>query len=138
MLVFILSTLIILSQFSFVKSLGRLRDAPVQDGLCDASVKSYSGYFEVSSGVDKNYFFWLFESRDTPATDPLILWLTGGPGIFEYISYIDYILKIATNDYFNKVAHRNSHYSLKTDPVRLLQMASALKITLSRGIVRPI
>ena len=85
MLALILSTLILSSHLSTVKSLGRLRDAPVQNGLCDASVKSYSGYFEVSSGIDKNYFFWMFESRDTPATDPLILWLTGGPGRFGII-----------------------------------------------------
>ena len=58
---------------------GSLKDAPVE-GLCDASVKSYSGYFNVASGHDKNYFFWLFESRSEPSTDPLVMWLTGGPG----------------------------------------------------------
>ncbi len=25
-------------------------------------------------------FYWVFQSRDTPSTDPLVLWLTGGPG----------------------------------------------------------
>ena len=81
LLVYVLPAIIFSSCLSVVISVGRLRDAPVQEGLCDATVKSYSGYFEVSSGVDKNYFFWLFESRDVPSTDPLILWLTGGPGI---------------------------------------------------------
>jgi len=65
-----------------ILSLGTLKDAPVEAGICDASVKSYSGYFEVSSGNDKNYFFWLFESRSSPSKDPLIIWLTGGPGYF--------------------------------------------------------
>ncbi len=57
-----------------------LREQPVENGLCDATVKSYSGYFGVDSGVDKNYFYWLFESRATPASDPLVMWLNGGPG----------------------------------------------------------
>ena len=56
-----------------------LKSAPVE-GLCDATVKSESGYFSVESGIDKNYFYWLFESRATPSTDPLIMWLNGGPG----------------------------------------------------------
>ena len=25
-------------------------------------------------------FYWFFESRSAPATDPVLLWMTGGPG----------------------------------------------------------
>jgi cathepsin A (carboxypeptidase C) len=38
-----------------------------------------TGYLDVV-GEDKNFFFWFFESRSKPSTDPLILWLNGGPG----------------------------------------------------------
>ena len=53
-------------------------------GQCDADVVSRSGYFTTTGSGnddgDKNYFFWMFESRNDPANDPVVLWLTGGPG----------------------------------------------------------
>jgi len=48
------------------------------DSICD-EVKQYAGYFKLTTG-DKNYFYWSFESRNEPSTDPVILWMTGGPG----------------------------------------------------------
>ena len=66
-----------------------LKDAPVENGFCDATVKSSSGYFNVKSGVDKNYFHWFFESRsETQATDPVIVWLTGGPGCSSQLALL--------------------------------------------------
>ena len=47
--------------------------------FCDPEVQQYAGYFSLSTG-DKHYFYWYFESRNSPATAPLVLWLTGGPG----------------------------------------------------------
>jgi len=29
---------------------------------------------------DDDIFYWVFQSRSAPSTDPLVLWLTGGPG----------------------------------------------------------
>lgn len=60
----------------------------VDKSFCDAdsSGKSYSGYVDLSGSAfdvdeSKNYFYWFFESRsEDPSKDPLILWLTGGPG----------------------------------------------------------
>jgi len=46
--------------------------------LCDP-VKQYSGYFNLTTG-DKHYFYWFFESRNAPKTDPVVMWMTGGPG----------------------------------------------------------
>jgi cathepsin A (carboxypeptidase C) len=49
-------------------------------GLCD-SVQQYSGYFKLNTGKrPKNYFYWFFESRNAPKTDPVVMWMTGGPG----------------------------------------------------------
>jgi cathepsin A (carboxypeptidase C) len=46
--------------------------------ICD-TVKQYSGYFAINNST-KNYFYWFFESRSQPSTDPVTLWMTGGPG----------------------------------------------------------
>lgn len=50
--------------------------------ICDPGVKQYSGYFKLTTSklTTKNYFYWFFESRSAPSTDPVLLWLTGGPG----------------------------------------------------------
>eukprot|EP00746_Dinoflagellata_sp_MGD_P132289 gnl/MRDRNA2_/MRDRNA2_66023_c0_seq3.p1 gnl/MRDRNA2_/MRDRNA2_66023_c0~~gnl/MRDRNA2_/MRDRNA2_66023_c0_seq3.p1 ORF type:complete len:519 (+),score=113.29 gnl/MRDRNA2_/MRDRNA2_66023_c0_seq3:108-1559(+) len=50
----------------------------VDPKLCDPSVKQTAGYLKASP--ISSYFFWLFESKSAPATDPLIMWLSGGPG----------------------------------------------------------
>ncbi|KAK9710395.1 hypothetical protein K7432_008444 [Basidiobolus ranarum] len=46
--------------------------------LCDPSVKQISGYLDLDD--NQHFFFWFFESRSNPGTDPLVLWLNGGPG----------------------------------------------------------
>ncbi|KAM3502173.1 hypothetical protein MY11210_009145 [Beauveria gryllotalpidicola] len=42
-------------------------------------VKQYAGYLDDNS-QDKHLFYWFFESRNDPAKDPVVLWLSGGPG----------------------------------------------------------
>jgi cathepsin A (carboxypeptidase C) len=37
-----------------------------------------SGILDLGNGDDM--FYWLFNSRQDPSTDPLVIWLTGGPG----------------------------------------------------------
>lgn len=49
-------------------------------GLESPSVGQYAGYFKCDL-TQQNMFYYFFESRSpTPTEDPLILWLTGGPG----------------------------------------------------------
>ena len=53
---------------------------PGKDGVCETTpgVNSYSGF--VNLAPDVHVFFWFFESRSNPSTDPMTLWLNGGPG----------------------------------------------------------
>lgn len=50
----------------------------VNPNLCDTSVNQTAGYLKANASSE--YFFWLFESQSEPSTDPLIMWLSGGPG----------------------------------------------------------
>ena len=53
--------------------------------ICDPNVQQYSGYLK-AGGTNNEYFYWFFESRNDPSTDPLIMWLTGNQ---KYISTPD-------------------------------------------------
>lgn len=43
-------------------------------------IDSYSGFLTVNKLYESNLFFWYFKSRNCPASDPVVLWLQGGPG----------------------------------------------------------
>jgi serine carboxypeptidase-like clade 4 len=45
-----------------------------------SAVKEHYGYIPVNPTYDANLFYWMFESQKDPANDPVVLWLTGGPG----------------------------------------------------------
>ncbi|KAJ3000216.1 hypothetical protein HDV02_000129 [Globomyces sp. JEL0801] len=48
--------------------------------LCDPN---YSGYLDFKDD-DRHFYFWFFESRSKPETDPVVLWLNGGPGCSSF------------------------------------------------------
>jgi len=61
--------------------IGSLLETKSSEALCDKKVSQKHGYFKLSGGTDKEYFYWLFEARDAKPEDaPLVMWLTGGPG----------------------------------------------------------
>lgn len=55
-----------------------LYNASDPNAFCDPTVTSWSGYVDTIDG--KSFFFYFFESRDKPDSDPILMWLTGGPG----------------------------------------------------------
>ncbi|KAI0170965.1 Alpha/Beta hydrolase protein [Pestalotiopsis sp. NC0098] len=46
--------------------------------ICDAGSRQWNGWIHVSP--EKSLFYWFFESRSNPTTDPVVLWINGGPG----------------------------------------------------------
>ncbi|KAF4922345.1 Carboxypeptidase Y-like protein [Colletotrichum viniferum] len=49
--------------------------------VCNSSTPGVSGFIDSNIGDDESHmFFWLFDSKNDPSSDPLILWMTGGPG----------------------------------------------------------
>ena len=74
----VLAAAAVASAASVVKDLekGYLRDVKAVNGLCD-TVPQEAGYFNIDAKTNKNYFYWSFSSRNNPATDPVVLWLTG-------------------------------------------------------------
>lgn len=44
----------------------------------------HSGLVDITN--DDDMFYWWFESRSDPKNDPLVLWLTGGPGCASEIA----------------------------------------------------
>jgi cathepsin A (carboxypeptidase C) len=56
----------------------------VDPDFCDPAAISRAGYFGLEGSAvndgSKNYFYWMFETKNNAENDPVILWLTGGPG----------------------------------------------------------
>uniref|UniRef100_K3X2F0 Carboxypeptidase n=1 Tax=Globisporangium ultimum (strain ATCC 200006 / CBS 805.95 / DAOM BR144) TaxID=431595 RepID=K3X2F0_GLOUD len=49
------------------------------DYVC-GTTKNEGGYIKLANKKDGHYFYWFFESKSEPSKDPLVIWLTGGPG----------------------------------------------------------
>jgi len=45
-----------------------------------------SGVIDLNQNGGDDMFYWWFESRNSPKDDPLVLWLTGGPGCASEIA----------------------------------------------------
>jgi carboxypeptidase C (cathepsin A) len=45
-----------------------------------SSFAQYTGYIVVNQTYGTQLWYWFFESQGDPSTDPLVLWMTGGPG----------------------------------------------------------
>jgi cathepsin A (carboxypeptidase C) len=76
--------------------------------LCDARSKQYTGWLDVGS---KHIFFWYFESQDKPSEDPLLLWLTGGPGVSGMIGLAQELGPCVINEFGNGTVYNEYGWS---------------------------
>eukprot|EP01033_Poteriospumella_lacustris_P014052 gene14052-10043_t len=60
----------------------------------------YSGYIPTGnlSGVKGQLHYWFIESTNNPSSDPVVLWLNGGPGSSSLIGLLTENGQIVTND----------------------------------------
>lgn len=72
------------------------------DSLCDARSKQYTGWLDVGR---KHFFFWYFESQNIPDNDPLLLWLTGGPGGSSMLGMLQELGPCLINGHGNGTTH---------------------------------
>ncbi|EEY67048.1 serine protease family S10, putative [Phytophthora infestans T30-4] len=68
-------------------SLATITDADDTTTTCGTAANE-AGYIKLPNKQDDQYFYWFFESRNAPATDPLILWLSGGPGVSSLLTLL--------------------------------------------------
>jgi cathepsin A (carboxypeptidase C) len=85
----------------------RIRDQQ-DDSICDARSKQYTGWLDVGS---KHLFFWFFESRSSPSEDPLLLWLTGGPGGSSMLGMLQELGPCLINEHGNGTVHNKYGWS---------------------------
>ncbi|VDL74707.1 unnamed protein product [Nippostrongylus brasiliensis] len=57
----------------------------------------YAGYVQLSPA--KELFYWYIESENSPATDPVVLWLNGGPGCSSMQGLFLEMGPLRVNDY---------------------------------------
>jgi serine carboxypeptidase-like clade 1 len=68
--------------------------------LGDLPSKHYSGYIPTGtiSGGPGKLHYWFIESENAPATDPVVVWLNGGPGSSSLIGLLTENGQLVTND----------------------------------------
>ncbi len=76
----LLCSLLVVGVFSFV--CGAVRPSPVfLPGAPSVNFSLYSGYVTVDAASNRNLFYFFAESqRASRASDPVLMWQTGGPG----------------------------------------------------------
>lgn len=104
------------------------------DTLCNAHSKQYTGWLDVGH---KHLFFWYFESQSSPSTDPLVLWLTGGPGGSSMIGMMQELGPCLINEHGNGTVYNEYGWSKHANIIFVDQPAGVGFSYLDEGIPVP-
>ncbi|KAF2790897.1 carboxypeptidase Y precursor [Melanomma pulvis-pyrius CBS 109.77] len=104
------------------------------DKLCNAHSEQYTGWLDVGS---KHLFFWYFESQSSPSTDPLLLWLTGGPGGSSMIGLMQELGPCLINEHGNGTVYNEYGWSKNANIIFVDQPAGVGFSYLDEGIPVP-
>ncbi|CAN0873327.1 Serine carboxypeptidase-like 18 [Linum grandiflorum] len=85
-----------------------------------------TGYVGVGESEDVQLFYYFVKSQGTPETDPLMLWLTGGPGCSALSGLFHEIGPL----HFRLVEYNGSLPTLKLNPYAWTQAASIIFVDL--------
>lgn len=104
------------------------------DSLCDAHSKQYTGWLDVGM---KHLFFWYFESQGNPSEDPLVLWLTGGPGGSSMIGLMQEMGPCLINKHGNGTVYNKHGWSKNVNLLFIDQPAGVGFSYLDKGMPLP-
>ena len=75
---------------------------------CAGATSGYTGYLSTENDT-KHFYFAYFESRSSPANDPLLMWINGGPGCSSMMGLFMEQGPCRVNEYGNGT--NKNHYS---------------------------
>lgn len=104
------------------------------DTLCDAHSAQYTGWLDVGG---KHLFFWYFDSQNDPVTDPLALWLTGGPGGSSMLGMLMELGPCLINSHGNATVHNEYGWSKNTNLLFIDSPAGVGFSYVDEGIPQP-
>jgi hypothetical protein len=76
--------------------------------------KHYAGYVTVNASHGRSLYYYFVESESNPATDPVVLWLNGGPGCSSFDGFI-----YEHGTYYYRVFHLPTKKKQKTKKLNL-------------------
>ncbi|TXG59949.1 hypothetical protein EZV62_014522 [Acer yangbiense] len=84
--------------------------------------KLETGYIGVDENEDVQLFYYFVESEGNPREDPLLIWLTGGPGCSSFFGLVTEIGPL----HFNNVEYNGSLPTLRLSPHSWTKVASII------------